>query len=81
MKHITIGTVRIPTNEFAIAGTGCLGIRKSGKTYCAKGVIEQLLEQSVPVIVFDAIGVWHHPRPAGESPPQPFPVIRTNQIV
>lgn len=70
---INIGSVRLPTNEFAIAGTALLGIRKSGKTYGAKGITEQLIEQGVPVVVFDAIGSWKHLRTPG--PGCGFPVV------
>lgn len=57
-KMIHIGQVSIPLRDFAVARTGVLGITKSGKTYCAKGIAEQLMDHSVPIIVFDAIGVW-----------------------
>jgi uncharacterized protein len=70
---IKIGDVSIPTNEFAIAGTALLGIRKSGKTYGAKGIAEQLMEQHIPIIVFDAIGSWRHLRTPGAG--GGFPVV------
>lgn len=57
-EDITIGRVHIPLADFAISGTAWLGIKKAGKTYGAKGVAEQLMEHGVPLIVFDAIGVW-----------------------
>lgn len=58
MIDISIGSVKIPLNDFAISGTAWLGIKKAGKTYGAKGVAEQLIDHGVPLIVFDAIGVW-----------------------
>lgn len=60
MNYINIGTVRIPLDAYAVGGTAILGIRESGKTYTAKGIAEQLLEYRVPIVVFDAIGVWRY---------------------
>ena len=59
-ETIRIGDVKLPLADFVISATGVLGIRKSGKTYLAKGIVEQLLSAPtpVPVVVFDAIGVW-----------------------
>lgn len=57
-KDIAIGDVRLPLLDFAVARTGILGITRSGKTFAAKGIAEQLLEAEVPIVVFDAIGVW-----------------------
>lgn len=65
MSNIYIGDVEIPTNEFAIAGSAWLGIKKAGKTYGCKGVAEQLMEQGIPIIVFDAIGVWRYLKTPG----------------
>lgn len=46
-----------------------LGITKSGKTYGAKGIVEQLLDNNIPVVIFDAIGVWRWLRsPNPDSP-------------
>jgi hypothetical protein len=73
VSHISIGSVKFPTNEFAIAGTAELGIRKSGKTYSAKGIAEQLMEQGIPIIVFDAIGSWKHLKTPGSG--DGFPVV------
>src|SRR5580704_8479346 len=68
MKHILVGDVKLPLNDFAVARTGILGITKSGKTFAAKGIAEQLLDAGVPIIVFDAIGKWHHLRQAANGP-------------
>lgn len=59
MTTIRVGDVRFALDDFVVARTGVLGITKSGKTYLTKGIVEQLLDHRVPVIVFDAIGVWH----------------------
>lgn len=60
MSEIHIGEVKMPLNDFVVSRNAILGITKSGKTYTAKGVAEQLLEHKVPIIVFDAIGVWRY---------------------
>jgi hypothetical protein len=67
MKQIQIGTVKIPLDSYAIGGTAVLGIREAGKTYLSKGIAEQLLDFSVPIIAFDAIGVWRHMKRAGTA--------------
>lgn len=65
--NILIGDVSIPLGDFAVAGTAWLGIKKAGKTYGAKGVAEQLIEHGVPLIVFDAIGLWRFLKTPGDG--------------
>lgn len=60
MKTIAIGNVNIPFDDYVTQGTAILGIRGAGKTYTAKGIAEQMLDAKVPIIVFDAIGVWRY---------------------
>ncbi len=67
VKQIHIGDVKIPLESYAISGTAVLGIKESGKTVLAKGIVEQLLEHGVMPIVFDAIGVWRHLKVPGEG--------------
>lgn len=75
-QNIHIGNVTIPLNDFAITATGMLGIRKSGKTYGAKGIAEQLMDANVPIIVFDAIGVWRHLKTPGDgSKAKGYPIV------
>lgn len=66
-KQIHIGSVSIPLDAYTIGGTALLGIKESGKTYTAKGIAEQLLDYDIPIIVFDAIGVWRFLKVAGEG--------------
>ena len=56
-KLIHIGDVSLPLNDFVVARTGVLGITRSGKTYAAKGLAEQLLDHDVPVIISKQSGV------------------------
>jgi DNA helicase HerA-like ATPase len=67
MKPIKIGEVSIPFDDYLTQGTGILGIRGSGKTYTAKGIAEQILDAKVPIVVFDAIGVWRYLKTAGDG--------------
>jgi hypothetical protein len=67
MKNIQIGTVKMPLSDFVVSRNAILGITKSGKTYTAKGVAEQLLEHDIPIIVFDAIGVWRYLKTPGDG--------------
>lgn len=67
-KIIRIGSVKLQLDNFTISRTALLGITKSGKTYGAKGIVEQLLANDVPVVIFDAIGVWRWLRTAAPGP-------------
>lgn len=64
---IKIGDVKMPLGDFVVSRSAILGITKSGKTYTAKGIAEQLLEHKVPIIVFDAIGVWRYLKTPGDG--------------
>lgn len=55
----------MPLQDFVVSRNAILGITKSGKTYTAKGVAEQLLDLDIPIIVFDAIGVWRYLKTPG----------------
>lgn len=58
MKNIKLGGQTIPLIDYAVGAAAILGIRDSGKTVTAKGIAEQLIENGVPVVVFDAVGKW-----------------------
>lgn len=64
-RAIHVGSVSLPLSDFVVSRNAVLGITKSGKTYTSKGIAEQLLDASVPIVVFDAIGVWRHLRTPG----------------
>lgn len=64
---IHIGNVTLPLADFCVARTGILGITRSGKTYAAKGIAEQLMDAGIPILVFDAIGVWRHLKTPGDG--------------
>ena len=75
-RYVAIGDVRLPLLDFAVARTGILGITRSGKTYAAKGLAEQLLTADIPVVVFDAIGVWRFLKTPGTEPGgKGFPIV------
>ena len=75
-RRITIGDVSLPLLDFAVARTGVLGITRSGKTFAAKGIAEQLLEAEVRIVVFDAIGVWRYLKTPGPGRGgKGFPVV------
>lgn len=50
----------IPVTEFAAQGNAILGIRDSGKSYTATWLAERLLENGVPFIAFDPVGIWKY---------------------
>lgn len=70
-KLIHVGNATIPIVDYAISGTAILGIRDSGKTYAAKGIVEQLLDAHIPPIIVDPIGRWRYLRTAGDDSKRP----------
>lgn len=53
-----------------------MGITRSGKTYTCKGIAEQLLDHGIPIVVFDAIGVWRHLKVPGDGPgAKGYPIV------
>lgn len=74
-KVIRIGDVEFDAQQYAINGTGVLGIKKSGKSWLAKTVAEQMLIAGIPIIVFDAIGVWRHLKRASGPSGRGFPIV------
>jgi hypothetical protein len=66
-KYIHIGDAKIAVDDYAIQGSAILGTKGSGKTYCGKGIAEQLLDNDVPIIIFDPIGRWRYMRAAGDD--------------
>lgn len=47
---------------YANQGNSFIGIRRSGKTYGASKVAEELLKEGIPIVVFDPTGVWRYLR-------------------
>lgn len=73
---IKIGSVEMPLQDFVVSRNAILGITKSGKTFTAKGVAEQLMDLKVPIIVFDAIGMWRFLKvPSGKKGGKGFPIV------
>ncbi len=64
---IHIGKTEIALADYAVGASAVLGIRDSGKTVTAKGIAEQLLENKIPIIVFDAVGKWRWMKVAAEG--------------
>lgn len=65
---IHIGKVTVPIVDYAVGAAAVLGIRDSGKTVTSKGIAEQLLDNGIPIIVFDAVGKWRWMKVAGDRP-------------
>jgi len=66
-------SVSINTIEYASQGNAVLGIRDSGKSYTATYLAERLLDEGIPFIAFDPIGVWRFLK-NGKSGPG-YPVV------
>jgi hypothetical protein len=65
VPSIHIGKVTVPIVDYAVGAAAVLGIRDSGKTVTSKGIAEQLLDNGIPIIVFDAVGKWRWLKMAG----------------
>lgn len=63
---IKIGAAQIRVEDYVIQANAVLGIRGTGKTTLAKGIAEQLLDERLPIVVFDPTGVWRHLRRAAQ---------------
>lgn len=67
-KTISIGFTKLPVVDYAVGAAAVLGIRDSGKTVTAKGIAEQLMDNGIQIIVFDAVGKWQWMKVAGDRP-------------
>src|ERR1700727_3980133 len=50
----------IDSIEYASQGNAILGIRNSGKSYTATYIAERLMDDKIPFIAFDPIGIWRY---------------------
>lgn len=46
--------------DYASQGNAILGIRNSGKSYTATYMAERLMDENIPFIAFDPIGIWRY---------------------
>ena len=52
--------ISIDSIEYASQGNAILGIRNSGKSYTATFIAERLMDDNIPFIAFDPIGIWKY---------------------
>lgn len=74
-KYITLGTVKVPIENYATQANAILGIKGSGKTTTAKGIAEQLLDAGVPIIVLDPVGMWRYLKVPKEKGGKAYKVV------
>lgn len=60
--------------EYASQGNAILGIRDSGKTYTATLMAERLMDNNIPFIAFDPIGVWRYLK-VGRKGKKGYPIV------
>ncbi len=53
-------TLSIDSIDYASQGNAILGIRNSGKSYTATYIAERLMDDGIPFIAFDPIGIWRY---------------------
>jgi hypothetical protein len=79
-KKSPAGVIAIANNltisaiEYASQGNSIIGIRGSGKTYGAGKIAEGLLDNNIPIVVFDPTGVWQNLRNGINGNPG-YPVV------
>lgn len=66
--------LQIDSTAYASQGNAILGIRDSGKTYTATYIAEQLLNDGIPFVAFDPIGIWKYLK-VGANGNKGFPVV------
>lgn len=57
-KVIDFGNVQMSLEDFAIQGNALLGIKETGKSSTAIYTAERLLDNGIPFVAFDQIGIW-----------------------
>jgi hypothetical protein len=71
--HLAKG-FNIPVSDYATQGNAILGIRDAGKTYTAMKAAEELLENNIPIIVYDPVGVWKNLK-IGTGKHKGYPIV------
>lgn len=74
-KTISIGDIHVPLVDYAVGASAVLGIRDSGKTVTSKGIAEQLMENGVSIVVFDAVGKWRWMKVPAEKNGKAYKVV------
>lgn len=64
----------IDSIEYASQGNAMLGIRNSGKSYSATFLAERLMDDGIPFIAFDPIGIWRNLKVGKKGPGYPVVV-------
>lgn len=64
----------IDSVEYASQGNAILGIRGSGKSYTATAIAEKLMDDNIPFIAFDPIGIWRSLKIGKNGPGYPVVV-------
>lgn len=66
--------ITIDPVDYSSQGNAILGIIKSGKSYTATFLAEQLMEAGIPIVAFDPIGIWRHLK-TGTNGHKGYPVV------
>lgn len=64
----------LPAVDYAGQGNAILGIRDAGKTYTAMKAAEELLDNKIPIIVYDPVGVWKNLK-IGTGKHKGYPIV------
>ncbi len=60
--------------DYANEGNSDIGIRGSGKTHTATAIAEGLMDNNIPIVVFDPSAVWHNLR-YGTNGNKGYPIV------
>lgn len=64
----------MPAIDYAGQGNAILGIRDAGKTYTAMKIAEELMDNNIPMIVYDPVGVWKNLK-IGTGKHKGYPIV------
>lgn len=70
--------ISIDSIDYASQGNAILGIRNSGKSYTATWIAERLMDDGIPLIAFDPIGIWRYLKVGRSGPGYPVVVAGEN---
>ena len=79
MKPLLIPPLEIPLRAYATQANAILGLRGSGKSMGAGSLAEQMMEEGIPIIVFDPIGIWKNLKVPGRGKGYPVVVAATEK--
>lgn len=73
MKPLLIPPISMPMRQYAVQANAILGLRGSGKSQGAGYIAEQMMDDKIPIVVFDPAGIWRNLKIPGRG--KGYPVV------